>query len=438
MTTWTGRVADSGHKLAWACFIDNNHETGRWGVRDDFRLELDDGSTMTVDVSSTSLLVHRVLHRSGRWHDLESLVAAQTFSDRAPAPDARVTLRYFELIGGDRVTVRGTLAEGGTRILASHLVKGASMTTGRTLVSSTKAVLTLSAALLAVAAFVYLTLNVLPVVALATSLALSLLPVAVVAQSHLRDRLGFIEGSSYKEGRGRSAIFASVPLLCGALGLFAIYGEYRNPNPANVPLVAAMCVFVVAWCWLWILTSGFKTAQIMRRIVKAMPVAPPAQGRWGRVVGVVRDSTPLPDGSAMRAERVESSSDMMDGPVVGQHIDVEQTGGFDVFAGEDRIHISPAGATWATTDRMFHNGAELPFTGRRSTNDSEESLGVEVIGQGAAIAVVGRLQGQSMRATGPETLLMFASEPGSDVISTIRSLLRRRRVLLVATLTFAG
>ncbi|MEM6533926.1 MAG: hypothetical protein AAF654_14995 [Myxococcota bacterium] len=444
MTTWIGRVAGNGHKLAWACFIDNDHETGRWGVRDDFQLKLDDGSVVSVDVSNESLLVHRVLHRSGRWHDLEPLVAAQMFSDRAPAPDARVTLRYFELTGGDRVTVSGTLADdgeqgpGGSRILASHVVKGASITTGGTLVASTKAVLTLAVALLAVAAYAYAAIRVVSVAALATSLSLALLPVAIIAQGHLRDRLGFIEGSSYKDARGTSAIFASVPVLCVALGLFATYEEYSNPNPANVPLVASISVFMVVWCWLWLLATGFKTGRIMQRIAKAAPVDPPAEGQWGRVVGVVRDSTPLADGSAMKGERVESSSDMMDGPVVGQHIDVEQTGGFNVLVGEDRIHVSPVGATWATTDRRFHNGAELPFSGKRKTDDSEEALGVDVIGQGAAIAIVGRLQGYSMRATGPETLLMFASEPGSDVIGTIRSLLRRRRVLLLGTLLFAA
>ena len=202
-----------------------------------------------------------------------------------------------------------------------------------------------------------------------------------------------------------------------------------RPSEQQLGVLIATAVFPLA-CFVLVLIAWLAGRRDARAIgaLLAEPEAERASRGvvWTTLAGTVKDSTPIPaiDGTPAAMTRQTAGDD---------DVKQETKGAFIVaLADGTSVEIDPAGATWATS-----------ISARREQRDKDGTVQSvveqDVVPVGAAVAVAGRLDrsARTMRAAGPESLIVFASAADSDPREVLRGI-RSRRLDTIVLVSLVG
>jgi hypothetical protein len=443
--TREGRVVSGNHPgVAVEVTLRVGDQTlGHRGLAAELELILDDGSPVTVVTEArTRTKDLRERSETGPWRKLSGLAHAELVRDHAPGPHVRASLVERFVEPGTRVIVRGPVVAGtGTapqKIRAVEL----SRSTAHEQVAARERKRTRAdvrdwigrgiGGLLVLASLAWAIrwvalwpaelvhpgvdkLRLAVGVASSTSAGLWLSLLLRRRGARIRMLPRFVGGDGQPIGHGGMfelplVISMLMTLFWGVLGAgvalntIAEAGDVWARNAkghapaadgfvfnATVLFAAVAAVTLLAWEW-----GGARLAKLLR------PLGPDWQLAQGRLTG----------GSLVFSSQTHGS-----GRATSTHWSANLEGPLTVEAPEGRWTIDPEGLVWAVD-----LGPEPEHPGNRST--------IWRTKPGAAVVVAGRLSGPRLRASGPESLILVASELDDDLVGSIRRGLWTRRLIV--------
>ncbi len=460
-----GTVLQPEVALSWSRLEADGVTRASWSVREPFILALDDGTSLVVEPSYDHLELGPASERSGRFRDFAGRPEGKLFGSDAPAPHRKARLRWVEVKAGDRVTVSGQVVErafgdgGGhrsapgstpSRVEAIRVVLGDPREEPASgLREASRARIPISAILMLVGACLSALLSVRAFLAADGGLmspaapdgaifALGFVALALTLFWYGAHPPGFHVRAAPVDPRPKGGPLWLSGLTYTLVGAPLVLVDGRTVDGRfvnNHGMILGFGAVAVAGCLGWVLITGWNTARLGRLILRARPLAPGERGEWGRLVGTVDDPTPVLGGDAAMAVTRELEWDDS-----GEHelqTEAHEVAGFLLRTESEAIAVDAGSSTWATDVRRFVRRTGLwrsvPVGGRLL-------LSTEVVPQGAAAVVAGRVRGDEaprLRSSGPESLLLFATAPGGDPLAALRRV-RFRWLLLVGALVAAA
>lgn len=430
---------------------------------------VDDGGRIRIEVDADTTGGPRGTTR-GTWSEIEAAHPA-LFRDGLegkPGPHVTVTLRAIEVRDGDPVAIEGEALEQGfdehvqglreASVPAMRAMRATSITrtdlaeeaptkprkkqeaprpgvpTKRTPAFWRGVFLACAAVSLVATArvpFGPLTLD-------ALSWALTFIGLAAwVAWTGVAPHFVRVETLASVENRGIALFVALFPLsvsFCHTFGDVAGVANLGKGEPPNASIAVAGCnaAALVLLC-AGLLWTTRRTRPLLQSLLEAEPFA--KGGGWGSVTGVVRDPTPIAvahePGALAVAQVTAIASHGSDPDIVTQS---ERTDGtFFVDAGDITYEIDPEKAIWATT---------IPAS-RKQTSQTDQQITLRVP-VGAHVLVAGRAAFSPDRATarlsasGPESLLFFATSEGDDARGRCTAIRRRLEITIAVLVVTAA
>lgn len=489
MSVLTGIARLGGERVIARIIVkDASAELGRVVQLDAFELERDDGTKVTIELGADTMLLP-IEREQGTWRSFEADPLLAALRAQAPGPHVDVVIERAVITDGTRVVLRGEESEHAfddpkgtrsapqrrlTRVRAKAIATGknaeemirralapvAPPTTSRlagapdgmrarragNVITSSRVAL-LVTALLALASR---TVSVSPwkldlEVAALTSLALAGWFAYVVRIPYFTTHGGKHEDHHPKTFRNVALLVSAIALLFSGffwgedLNAFMAH-EKTTPAVNASPVVIATAILLLALLGFLVVRWTKRTASVVRALASAPPLpAGAAEATWGGILGTVRDPTPTGfSGEETALEHVvqrgvEHSSDPDLGSSRFEKESIVNVETFFVDTDDGRSYeIVPWDATWASSVREVD--VDLP--------DEERYRYVVVIG--GRIWIAGRADRQPngapprFEATGPESLLFYATPSTMDPRATIRRIALMRLGVFVLMLGCAG
>ena len=463
-----GQVEDEGSVLWWVSLDHGESVAAHWLQRRAFRMEAEDGSLVDVEVPR-SIDIEPVTEEKGRWSKFERLPQSAPFRTSGPAPHRKVAFRSAQVSHGDQITVVGRPAdstfEGGgmreaatavRRVVAERIFHGRDdprqTDEGVPLPEPKLGYAPILTAAIGLAGFVLAALAATrfeplsPAVSSGSVFGLTMFGVAYAWAMRGKRLPLFIHRDAKVDtaplpGGWGFAIVLTFTIFMGAIVLWDFNGtnpdtggHINNQNPVLIGC-AGLLVALLATMWF-----GMRnTIGLSNLILNAPPHDSPRAGQWGRLVGRVFDPTPVRAAGREAAMAASTELKWRDGS--GDHLTSLEVSNEDTFllcSEQWQTEVQPGDATWATDVRRFptFRGSgqfRVPVNGRLLTS-------TELIPQGASMVLVGRPQESrrgaklSMRSTGPESLVFFATLPETDPIAALKRARRRHLVSLAVVI----
>jgi hypothetical protein len=391
-----------------------------------FTLELDDGTKVRVVPDANVEVFGPEKTEGDTWGTLSRHPLAIPFEGLGPGPHVSVTLAGTVLAPGDRVAVAGEVTEAdpvseGAYREQPHVVvaevRATAIATGpgaedrvdvkarpsrdaskrlpwRSILIGAAAI----AGVCAVAKAIYTSPAIL--------IELLMFVLAILAMLQNEETkpefepeatwAGFLEGVGF--------ITVGLTLLAIAASFFsALVSSQMGPSTF---MIVAGCLFAATTSALR-RRSQRRSLEIARAILDAP--AHSTDGAWGRMVGTVRDPTPVKVIGGMSA-----LSRVTEGPTPN----IVTDGTFLIKTGKTVVEVFPQDAVWSSSVRAKAERTEKTADGEQKITTHEQLIPVG----GKAVVVARMRHGEGVlraASTGPESLLLWATADAEEPIATL-------------------
>jgi hypothetical protein len=428
-----------------------------------FDLALESGERVRVEVAPDARVFGGEEAARGAWREVEELPLASPFREKAPGPHVEVKLRGKVVSAGDPVEILAEVLEEdtadgpmglrdspprrisavraaaiGTGPLARRkldaLLEGDMETPALTRPAKDGTGISWTGVLTVLAVLAGLGLLG-KAVFTAKSILVDLLAAIVVVVAAGYDLIEVdVETPQFRAGAtpkheaerygGFLVSFLGVLLILGCLCVdvyHALSGsEYTTYPVAPLAGAAALCFQAVT---MWPATRY--PARMARLLLAEPDSTPPPDGAWGVGTGRVEDPTPLTgtmEPAAMGVSTASASPELL------------HEGTFFVHTPAGKVEIDPREALWASRVKRTRSVKE---------EDGTKTIVEEIIPIGADVVFAGRWRHREgdcplIEATGPESLVIFASPAGVAATGALRDLMRARRISLGLALAGAA